>query len=82
MRFRTWNIKSLNGKEVVIVREMEKYRLELLGLSEVKKKCSGEKRLEKGFILRYSGVPAINRAKEGVGVIVSDELDKRKKRSL
>jgi hypothetical protein len=55
---------------------MEKYRLELLGLSEVKKKGSGEKRLEKGFILRYSGVPAINRAKEGVGVIVSDELQK------
>jgi exonuclease III len=77
MRFGTWNIKSLNGKKVVIVREMEKYRLELLGLSEVKKKGSGEKRLEKGFILRYSGVPAINRAKEGVGVIVSDELDKR-----
>jgi len=66
----------LNGKEVEIVREMEKYRLELLGLSEVKKKGSGEKRLEKGFILRYSGVPAINRAKEGVGVIVSDELQK------
>jgi hypothetical protein len=53
MRFGTWNIKSLNGKEVEIVREMEKYRLELLGLSEVKKKGSGEKRLEKGFILRY-----------------------------
>jgi hypothetical protein len=40
-------------------------------------KGSGENRLEKGFILRYSGIPAINRAKEGVGVIVSDELDKR-----
>jgi hypothetical protein len=52
MRFGTWNIKSLNGKEVEIIREMEKYRLELLGLSEVKKKGSGEKRLEKGFILR------------------------------
>jgi exonuclease III len=76
MRFGTWNIKSLNGKEVEIVREMEKYRLELLGLNEVKKKGSGEKRLEKGFIRRYS-VSAINRAKEGVGVIVSDELDKR-----
>jgi hypothetical protein len=48
-----------------------------LGLSEVKKNSSGEKRTEKGFILRYSGVPAINRAKEGVGIIVSDELDKR-----
>jgi exonuclease III len=77
MRSRTWNIKSLNGKEVEVVREMEKYRLELLGLSEVKKNSSGEKRLEKGFILRHSGVPAINRAKEGVGVIVSDELDTR-----
>jgi exonuclease III len=77
MRFGTWNIKSLNGKEVEIVREIEKYRLELLGLSEVKKKGSGEKCLEKDFILRYSGVPATNEAKEGVGVIVSDELDKR-----
>jgi hypothetical protein len=69
--------KIIKWKEVEIVREMGKYRLELLGLSEVKKKGSGEKRFEKGFILRYSAVSAINRAKEGVGVIVSDELDKR-----
>jgi exonuclease III len=77
MRSGTWNIKSLNGKEIEVVREMEKYRLQLLGLSEVKKNGSGKKRLEKGFTLRHSGVPAINRAKEGVGVIVSDELNKR-----
>jgi hypothetical protein len=64
MRFGTWNIKTLNGKEVEIAREMEKYRLELLGL-------------EISFILRYSGVPAINRATEGVGVIMSDEPEKK-----
>jgi choline kinase len=32
-----WNIKTTVGKEVEITKEMEKYKIQVLGISEVKK---------------------------------------------
>ena len=32
-RFRCWNVKTMNGREQELVAEMEKYRLEVLGVS-------------------------------------------------
>lgn len=55
MNIGIWNITSFTGKEVEIVEEMEKYKLDILGISEVKKKGKGEVELTKGFVLRYSG---------------------------
>ena len=77
MRIGTWNIKTLNGKEVEMIEEMEKYRLEILGISEVKKKGNGMIHLEKGYVLRYVGVNIGKRAKEGVGIVLSEEMEKR-----
>ena len=56
---------------------MKKYKIEILGISEVKKKGSGEKLLDNGYVLRYSGVPQGTWAKEGVGIIVSEKMDGR-----
>ena len=76
MRIGTWNIKTLNGKEVEMIEEMEKYRLEILGISEVKKKGNGMIHLEKGYVLRYVGVNIGRRAKDGVGILLSEEMEK------
>lgn len=76
LRFGTWNIKTLNGKEEEIVDEMEKYRLNILGLSEVKRKGRGEKTLKKNYKLYYSGVTE-GRAKKGVGFIIKEDLENR-----
>lgn len=77
MRFGTWNIKTIMGKEPEIVNEMRDRKLELLGLSEVRKKGSGTKIIEGGYTLRYSGVVIDRRAKEGVGVVTSPECESK-----
>jgi len=42
MRFGTWNVRSLYGVGAIksVVRELEKYKLDLVGLQEVR--CEGE----------------------------------------
>ncbi|KAJ4428628.1 hypothetical protein ANN_24673 [Periplaneta americana] len=77
LRFGTWNIKMLNGKEVEVIQEMEIYKIDLLGISEVRKKGNGVKTLDKGHVLRYSGVSWNSRANEGVGIIVMKEMDRK-----
>ena len=52
-RIGTWNIKTLNGKEEEIVEEMDKYRIDLLGISETKKKGKGQKHVKNNYVLRY-----------------------------
>ena len=71
----TWNIKTINGKEEELVEEMRKYKTEILGLSETKRRGNGEKTLKNNYILRYSGI-STGRAKKGVGIIVSEYIDK------
>lgn len=65
---------SLAGKEIEIIDEMKNYRLDILELSDVKKKGAGEIRMERGHTLVYSRAPPGNRAVEGVGIIMTDEL--------
>lgn len=72
-----WNINTLTGKEVEIVEEMKQNKLQILGLSETKKKGKGKMQLDNGYMLYYTGVQQDQRAKEGVGIIINDEMDKR-----
>lgn len=67
----------MTGKEVEIVEEMEKYKLAILGVSETKKKGSGQTNLDKGYVMRYSGVSRKVRAKEGVAIIMSEEVESK-----
>lgn len=75
LRFGTWNIKTINGKEVELIQEMKDRKMEILGLSEVKRKGNGMRRLQDGYILRYSGVGMDSRAKEGVGIITNERIE-------
>ena len=65
LRFGTWNIKTINGKEIELIQEMKDWKIEIFGLSEVKKKGNGIKKLQDGYMLRYSEVGMDRRAKEG-----------------
>lgn len=48
---------TLTGKEVELVEEIGTYKVDLLGESEVRKKGSGEQKLESEYALIYAGVP-------------------------
>ena len=43
LRFAAWNIRIMSGREVELVEEMKKYRLEMLGVSEANMRGNGEK---------------------------------------
>lgn len=71
-----WNINTLTGKEMEIAEEMESNNLQILGLSETKKKGRGYRQLTNKHTLYYSGVSQERRAKEGVGIIITEEMNK------
>ena len=52
----TWNVTSLAGKEPEIVREVERFRLEIVGITSTHGLGSGTTLLERGWTLSHSGV--------------------------
>ena len=56
MQIGTWNIKSLNGKEEELIEEFEKAKLDILCITETKKKGNGITRMRNSHILIFSGV--------------------------
>ena len=69
----TWNVRSLTGKENELIGELENIDIDILGITETKKKGKGEIMTEGGHIMMYSGVDLNYRAKEGVGCIVNKD---------
>ena len=41
MIFACWNVRAINGKEMELVQEMENFKLNILGITENKKKGQG-----------------------------------------
>ena len=72
----TWNVTSLGGKEPELVREVERYRLEIVGLTSTHSSGSGTQLLERGWTLHYSGVAQGERRRAGVGVLVAPHLSR------
>ncbi|KAI4470863.1 hypothetical protein MML48_1g12197 [Holotrichia oblita] len=73
----TWNIRSIQGKEIEIIDEFEKNGLAILVITERKKKGKGEMVLKNGYMLIYSGVEKNQRAKAGVACIIHKTLSNR-----
>ncbi|KAI3361778.1 hypothetical protein L3Q82_002122 [Scortum barcoo] len=70
----TWNVTSLGGKEPELVREVERYRLEIVGLTFTHSLGSGTQLLERGWTLHYSGVAQGERRRAGVGLLIAPQL--------
>ncbi|GAA6095909.1 receptor-type tyrosine-protein phosphatase F-like, partial [Tachysurus ichikawai] len=72
----TWNVTSLGGKEPELVREVERYRLEIVGLASTHSLGSGTQLLERGWTLYYSGVARGERRRSGVGLLIAPQLSR------
>uniref|UniRef100_A0A671ULT0 Endonuclease/exonuclease/phosphatase domain-containing protein n=1 Tax=Sparus aurata TaxID=8175 RepID=A0A671ULT0_SPAAU len=72
----TWNVTSLGGKEPELVREVERYRLEIVGLTSTHSLGSGTQLLERGWTLFYSGVARGERRRAGVGLLIAPQLSR------
>ncbi|KAK5880582.1 hypothetical protein CesoFtcFv8_023595 [Champsocephalus esox] len=70
----TWNVTSLGGKEPELVREVERYQLDLVGLTSTHSVGSGTLLLDRGWTLFFSGVAHGVRRRAGVGILTSPRL--------
>ena len=75
-RLATWNIRTMyeTGKTVQVAREMERYKIRVLGLCEIRWIQSGQLRLSSGEQLLYSGhIEEIAPHTEGVALMLAPE---------
>ena len=70
----TWNVTSLVGKEPELVREVEKFRLDIVGLTSTHSVGSGTSLLERGWTLFHSGVATGERRRAGVAILIAPRL--------
>ncbi|TWW59340.1 hypothetical protein D4764_06G0008700 [Takifugu flavidus] len=68
------NVTSLVGKEPELVCEVEKFRLDIVGLTSTHGKGSGTSLLERGWTLYHSGVADGERRRAGVAILVTPQL--------
>lgn len=73
-----WNVRTMleASKFAQIVREFQNYKLEILGLSEIRWSDSGETKAASGETLIYSCKPATENRRSGVGFLISPQTRK------
>ena len=79
LRIGAWNVRTMyeTGRSAQVAREMDRYRLAILGLSEVRWVSSGQMTLISGHHLLYSGPPEEEGVhRNGVGIMLTKEARK------
>ncbi|KAK3571542.1 hypothetical protein QTP86_013175 [Hemibagrus guttatus] len=76
LAFGTCNVTSQGGREPELVREVERYRLEIVGLASMHSLGSGTQLLERGWTLFFSGVPHGEKRQAGVGLLIALQLSR------
>ncbi|XP_044745289.1 uncharacterized protein LOC123307136 [Coccinella septempunctata] len=69
MNFGTWNVQGMKDKVVEISRECESLRMDIVVLTETKKKGIGSEILD-NYVHIFGGVPKDQRAKRGVSLLI------------
>lgn len=77
MNWGIWNVRGIKGKEVELVKEMKKLKLDILAVTETKKKAGGMEHIMEGYNILWTGVKYTAMAHAGVAVIVKAEYMKK-----
>ena len=64
MIFGCWNVRALNGKELELAEEIEKFNVDILAITETKKKGQGVENIGPNHVLIFSGVDVRERELE------------------
>lgn len=75
MQFGTWNVRGLKSKRREVFTELEKYNMDIVALTETKKKGKGIEKIH-GYIHIYSGVSWEQHARSGVSLAIKEEYKK------
>ncbi|XP_070407391.1 craniofacial development protein 2-like isoform X1 [Nothobranchius furzeri] len=70
----TWNVTSLARKEQELVAEVERYRLDIVGLTSTHSIGSGTQVLERCWTRSFAGVAPGERRRAGVGFLLAPSL--------
>ncbi|XP_044753786.1 craniofacial development protein 2-like [Coccinella septempunctata] len=73
MSFGTWNVQGIRGKLEIVVKEIEDLKLDIITITETKKKGSGSEKVGE-YVHLFSGVPKHERAKRGVSILIKNNL--------
>ena len=70
-----WNVRTLReyGKLKQVEKEMTSYKLDIMGLSEIRWKEKGETKTQNGNFLIFSGVGEDIEHRCGVGILMNKE---------
>ena len=79
LKIGTWNVRTLfqEGKDTFVAREMVRYGIDILGVTEARWDNAGEARMASGHKVYYSGHQSIQPVHtHGVAIILSKEAQK------
>ena len=79
IRIATWNVRTIyeTGKAAKVAREMERYKVEILGLNDVRWNMAGSTTLASGDTVLHSGSPEENAVhRHGVGFMLTKNASK------
>lgn len=68
----TWNVRGINGKEMELIDEVKKIKIDILGITETKKKGTGMQQMRDGYSMYWSGVNKCMGAQAGVAFIFNN----------
>jgi exonuclease III len=73
MKFGTWNVQDCRNKMADIISEINVMKMDVVVLTETKKKGTGSETLE-NYIHLFSGVKKYERVKRGISVFINKKL--------
>ena len=67
----SWNVTSLMGKELELVQEVERYQLDIVGVTSMHIWGSGTSFFERGWAFFYAGVVPHESRRAGVSLLIA-----------